>query len=386
MTMTPMTHAGTVGAVALAGLALTGCSSHPRTPAESQPAIAVQTARVSRVDLAETFDAGGVVQARATAAIAARILAPIREVRVAAGDRVRAGQVLVVLDGAALSAQARSAHAASIAAERAIDALTSDRQAADAALGLARATYDRIASLHSRRSATAQELDEATARLRAAEANASAAAARRQAAEADVDRARAAGAAADATADFAVLTAPFGGVVTERMADPGAMAAPGTPLLRLEDTRGFELHVRVDESRIGRVAPGSAVAVALDAPDGEPAPVRGTVSEVARAADAGARAFLVKIALPDLAGARSGTFGRARFTAGVRRALQVPPGALVRRGQVTSVFVVENGTARVRLVDVSGAEVLAGLSDGETVILSPPPTVTDGSRVATEGR
>ena len=165
------------------------------------------------------------------------------------------------------------------------------------------------------------------------------------------------------------------------------MAAPGTPLMRLEDTRGFRLDVRVDESRVGQIAHGAPVAVALDSGTGGAATtVRGTVSEISRAVDADARAFLVKIALPDTAGLRSGTFGRARFSGDARRALTVPAGALVRRGQMTSVFVVENGIARVRLVNVSGTEVLAGLSDGETVVVSAPPSLSDGRRVTAGGR
>ena len=163
--------------------------------------------------------------------------------------------------------------------------------------------------------------------------------------------------------------------------------APGTPLVRLEDTRGFRLDVRVDESRIGQVSPGATVPVLLDSgTGGAPATVSGTVSEIGRAVDADARAFLVKIALPDTAGLRSGTFVRARFSGRSRRALMVPAEALAHRGQVTSVLVVENGIARVRLVNVSGTEVLAGLSEGDVVIVGAPPTVTDGRRVTAGGQ
>lgn len=115
--------------------------------------------------------------------------------------------------------------------------------------------------------------------------------------------------------------------------------------------------------------------------------VSGTVTEVGRAVDADARAFLVKIALPADSGLRSGMFGRARFSTQSRRALTVPAGALMRRGQVTSVFVVEKDIARVRLVNVSGTEVLAGLSDGDVVIVSAPSAVSDGRHVkAGDGR
>ena len=266
-------------------------------------------------DIADTFEAGGVVQARTTATITARILAPVREVRVAPGDRVRAGQVLIVLDGRDLAAHARSARAAALAADQGATAAASEQQAADAALALARATHERIAGLHAKRSATAQELDDATGALRAAEARAAGAAARAQAAVSGVESARAASEAAGTTESFALITAPFDGVVTEKMVEPGNMAAPGTPLMRLEDTRGFRLDVRVDESRIGQIAPGAIVPVSLDSgTGGATTTVSGTVAEIGRAVDADARAFLVKITLPETTGLRSGTFGRAHFS------------------------------------------------------------------------
>jgi hypothetical protein len=66
--------------------------------------------------------------------------------------------------------------------------------------------------------------------------------------------------------------------------------------------------------------------------------------------------------------------------------LTVPQSAVVRRGQLTSVFVVEQGVARVRLVSLSEFEVLAGLTESEEVILSPPAGITDGRRVIAGGR
>jgi hypothetical protein len=161
------------------------------------------------------------------------------------------------------------------------------------------------------------------------------------------------------------------------------MASPGMPLLRLEDTRGFRLEVRVDESRIGQVRNGDSVPVFLGTGTTS---ITGTVVEVSRAVDADARAFLVKIALPDARGVRSGEFGKARFGGTPRRALTVPSSAIVRRGQLTSVFVVDNGLARLRLVSLSESEVLAGLTESEVVILSPPAGVTEGRRVSVGAR
>jgi hypothetical protein len=128
------------------------------------------------------------------------------------------------------------------------------------------------------------------------------------------------------------------------------------------------------------------VPVTLDSGAGGAATINGTVAEIGRAVDADARAFLVKIALPDSKNLRSGTFGRAHFGARPRRALSVPAGALVHHGQMTSAFVVEQGIARVRLVSASGTEVRAGLSEGDVVIVAPPSTLTDGTRVTAGGR
>jgi len=382
-------HSLLAGGAALAiGLVVSACSGRTETTAaQAETPIPVTVGTVAMTDIADTFETGGVVQARTTATLTARILAPVREVRVAPGDRVRAGQVLIVLDGSDLGAHARSARAGAQAADQGAIAAASDQQAAEAALALARSTHARIAGLHAKRSATAQELDNATGALRAAEAQVASAAARAQAAVSGVQSARAASDAAGTTESFALITAPFDGLVTEKLIEPGNMAAPGSPLMRVEDMRGFRLDVRVDASRVGEVSPGATVPVSLDSgTGGATATVDGTVAEIGRAVDADARAFLVKIALPGVTGLRSGAFGRAHFSAKARRALAVPANALVHHGQVTSVFVVVNGIARVRLVNVSGTEVLAGLSESEVVIAGPPPTVSDGRRVTAGGR
>ena len=191
--MMPRTLPLLAGSVALTfGLAVAACSGRTETaPVTAATPVAVTVVTVAITDVADSFEAGGVVRARTTATLTARILAPVREVRVAPGDRVRAGQVLIVLDGSDLGAYARRAQAGAQAAGQSATAAASEQQAAEAALGLARSTHARIAGLHEKRSATAQELDNATGALRAAEAQMAAAAARAQAAVSGVQSARA---------------------------------------------------------------------------------------------------------------------------------------------------------------------------------------------------
>ena len=370
-------------ATLLTSAALTGCSTPAAAPADAAEPIVVSVAPVAMADVASAIDSGGVVQARTTAKITAQILAPVREVRVSPGDHVRAGQTLIVLAGDDLAAGARAARAAALAAEQGTKAAAAELLAAEAGLALARATHVRIVSLEARRSATAQELDDATAALRSAEARVAAASARALQAASAVESARAASDQASAIDSFKTIAAPFDGVITEKLVEPGNMASPGMPLLRLEDTRGFRLEVRVDESRVGQIRDGDNVPVFLGAATTS---ITGTVIEMSRAVDADARAFLVKIALPDARGVRSGEFGKARFGGTPRRALTIPPTAIVRHGQLTSVFVVDKGRARVRLVSLSESEVLAGLTESELVILSPPAGVIDGRRVSVGGQ
>jgi len=373
-----------VTAALVMSAALSGCSARAAdAPADAANPIAVTSAKVAMTDVARAIDSGGLVQARTTATIAARILAPVREVRVSPGDRVRAGQTLIVLAGDDLAAGARAARAAAAAAEQGAKAAAAERLTADAGLTLARASHDRIARLQAKRSATAQELDDATAALRSAEARVTGASARALQAAAAVESAQAAGDQASTVDSYKTIAAPFDGLITEKLVEPGNMASPGMPLLRLEDTREFRLEVRVDESHVGQIRQGDSVPVFLGTGTTS---ITGTVVEVSRAVDADARAFLVKIALPDGRGVRSGEFGKARFAGTPRRALTVPSSAIVRRGQLTSVFVIDNGQARLRLVSLSESEVLAGLTESDVVILSPPAGVSDGRRVSVGGQ
>jgi len=102
--------------------------------------------------------------------------------------------------------------------------------------------------------------------------------------------------------------------------------------------------------------------------------------------DAASRAYIVKIDLPAVANVRSGVFGRVRFPMGVRKVVALPPRALVESGQLQSVFVIEDGIARLRLVTIgerlqNAVEVLSGLSEGENLVSPVPSGLADGAGV-----
>lgn len=356
----------------------------PESTATRAP-VAVRLAPVARTELADRLEVGGVVRARTTADVSARLMATVTERRVTAGDRVARGQVLVVLDDRDLAAQSRQAEATVGAAEQGLAAARAEAAAASADQVLAAASHARIAGLRSRNAATAQELDDAQARLAGAQARVDGATAHVAQATAALAATRAASEAAQTTRSFSLLTAPFDGVVTETLVETGAMAAPGVPLVRIDAAGAQEVAVRVDESRAAWIHPGDAAEVVIDNGQGAD-PVAGIVTEVARAIEAGDRAFAVKVSLTAARGSRSGAFARVRFRGAVHEALTVPTQSVRRQGQVTTVFVVDAGVARMRLiqtgrVDGDRTEVLAGLDLDEQVVSPVPPALVDGSPV-----
>jgi RND family efflux transporter MFP subunit len=337
------------------------------------------------VTLPEQFEAGGAVHAKNTALVASRILAPVVDVRVRAGARVAAGETLVVLDARELQAQAARAAAALAAAREAVRAIDADQRAADAALRLATASFDRVNRLYTKGVAAGSEFDEAGAALDTARARSSALTARAAETAAALTAAEEASKAAAIAASYAVITSPFGGTVTERLIDPGAMAAPGAPLIKVEDTSLYRLEVSIDEARAHAVNAGETVQTNIGGVSS--AWTDGRISEIA-GVDASGHSFVVKIDLAATPGMKSGLFGRARLRAGAGRALAAPASAVFRRGQMTFVFVVDRaGVANLRPVTAGVSaglqtEILSGLNDGERVVDHPPPTLTDGARVA----
>ncbi|MFN0167563.1 MAG: efflux RND transporter periplasmic adaptor subunit [Bryobacteraceae bacterium] len=378
---------GSVRGVLLLMAALAASCGSPEAPraakgSEEAP-VAVKTVGVALADLPQAYEATGTVRARATSMLSARIMSYVQEVRAQAGDLVKQGQVLVVLDARDLDAGKRQAEAVFHEARAGIPEADHAIAAANAQLKLAGTTLRRMDDLFRKKSISNQEYDEVAARMQVAQATYDMAVARRAQLDAKIRQTEAAVRGASVTRDFAEIRAPFSGVVTERRAEPGSVAAPGTPLLVLEQAGAYQLEASIEESRIGTIKAGTRVTVVLDALD---QPIETRVSEIVPMLDPMARSFIAKIRLPAAANLRSGLFGRARFAAGSRRALTVPEEAVRRQGQMEMVWVADGGIARNRLItagerSAGSAEILSGLSEGDRVIFPAPPEVRDGRRV-----
>lgn len=377
--------AGTTGVlVLLAAAGLAGCGGGKEAPrkAEPLPSVKAATVKLAEETVPEIYEATGTVRARVSSVLSARVMGYLREVRVQAGDTVQPGQVIAVIEAREIDSGLKQAEAAREEARNALPEVENAIAAAKAQLELAEATHRRMKSLFEQKSITQQEFDEAEARLRMARANYEMAAAKKAQLEQKIRQAESAVAQAATMKGYTEITAPFRGIVVERKAEPGMLAAPGMPIAVIEREGGYRLEAAVEENRLGKIRPGMAVQVLLDAVG---TPQQGRVEEIVPAMDPGSRSFTVKIGV---AGGllRSGMFGRARFAMGEKKALLVPASAVVKKGQVEQVYVVENGVARARLVTTGAAygeriEILTGLRAGETVVAPVPAELRDGSPV-----
>ena len=377
--------AGATGVmVVLAAAALSGCGGErpASRKAEPLPPVGARVVKLAEETVPDIYEATGTVRARVSSVLAARVMGYIREVRVQAGDTVQPGQVIAVIEAREIDSGLKQAEAARDEARNAVPEADNAIAAAKAQLELAQATHRRMKSLFEQKSITQQEFDEVEAKLRMAQANHEMALARRAQLEQKIRQAESAVAQAATMKGYMEITAPFRGVVVERKAKPGMLAAPGMPIAVVEQASGYRLEANVEENRVKAIRPGTAVEVTIEAL-GQTMP--GRVEEIVPALDPGSRSFTVKIPVagPML---RSGMFGRARFAMGEKKALMVPSAAVVRQGQVEQVFVVADGVAKLRLVTTGArrgdrVEVLTGLSAGEVVVSPVPANLRDGSRV-----
>ena len=311
------------------------------------------------------------MHARETAVVSAQVVGRIQQVLVREGDSVRAGQTLVVLDDAALRASADQAQAG-------VKAAQDQQAAAQTDANLAASTLDRYRQLQAEKSVSPQEMDEVAQRAAAASARLEAVRAQTEAAQAQESGAR-------TMLGYSRLVAPFAGIVTARMADPGTLASPGVPLLQVDQAGALQLQATVDESAIGAIHKGMKAQVAIDGASSTD--IAGTVAEIDPAADPASHSFLVKIDLLSSSQLRAGMYGTAEFANGVRQAIVIPRSAVVSRGSLACVYVLDGqGIAQLRYLTLGAAqgdlvEVLSGIAPGEKLVDNPSDRDLAGKRI-----
>ena len=384
------------------------CSRKPEPGSRTTTLVqGVKVATVAQQPVDEIYEAVGTVHAKDSSIVSSKVMGNIVAMKVREGDTVRAGQVLVEIDSREAKIQTQKSGAglaetrgALEEVDRSFKAAESQQTAAEANRQLAASTFRRYQQLYERQSISSQEFEEARARHEVATAEAEHAgrmlqslAARRQQALSRIDQAKADVASSRVYSSFSRITAPISGVVVSRQADVGSMAVPGAPLLTIESGTDYRLEAAVQESQINKIHLRDQVRVQIDALGQQE--LAGIVVETVPAADPVSRSYLVKISIALPAGnqqiIRSGLYGKARFITGQTQAITIPQKAVVERGQLTSVYVVDqSGTARMRLVKTGKTygdqvEVLSGLREGEQIVVDGLAAVSDGSRVREAG-
>jgi RND family efflux transporter MFP subunit len=365
-------------------LVVAGCRQEPRQAEAAPPKpVSVKAAPAAEVEWASGYEATGTLRARTAAVLSSKVMGYIRQVRVNPGDRVSAGQTLIVLDSRDLDAALRQAKAAHEEAASTSLEVQNTIQGAKANLDLAEVTYKRMSDLFDKKSVSNQEYDEANAKLKVAQASYQVSLSKQKQLASKIQQADEAVQSAEILRGYSEIKAPFAGIITDKRAEEGALAAPGTPLLTIEQAGALRLEAAVDEELLGSARLGQSVEVKLEATGGA---VQGRVSEIVPSVDPASRTFTVKIDLPGTPTLRSGMFARARFPSRSKRALVVPAEAIADQGQLQSVLVVENGVARTRNITAGERrdgqiEVLSGLATGDMVVSPRPRGLPDGARV-----
>ncbi|MBI5076396.1 MAG: efflux RND transporter periplasmic adaptor subunit [Nitrospirae bacterium] len=315
--------------------------------------VTIETMQLSQAD--EYIETSATVKAKTTSVVASRMMGTIIAVNVKEGDRVRAGQVLATIDDRDIVQRVK-------AAEKGVEVAKQQGMLADV-------TYQRYKKLHDDRALTGQELDQVETQKKVADM--------------EYDRAQAMHQEARIYHGFTRLTAPVAGVVTARTTDPGSMAVPGVPLFTIEDTSGYRLEANLDEKHAGKVRQGVEARISIDALGRD---IKGVITETVPSVDPLTRTFPVKISVSG-EGLRNGSYGKVSIPTGKKEALLVSKKAIVEKGQLTGVYVVDaTSVVTYRLVRTGRiygdrVEVLSGLNPNERIIVDHVEKAVDGGIV-----
>ena len=358
------------------GMLAAGCGGGNETgPQKAEIIQGLHVQKIRLQNVADELEAPGSVIAVSTAQLAARTMETVLQVAVREGDNVKRGQVLAQLDEREMVSRRNAAQAASRGATAAVAQARNAVAAAQAQADVMKKTYDRYAYLKEQKSVSPQEFDEVAAKQQAAQANLEQAKAALSQSEAGVAQAESEMHAAESVASYARIVAPFDGRVLRRTVEPGSLVSPGMPLFVVEDTSRYQLEATLPAEALNTVKKNDVARVQLDGLAEKS--LAGKVAEIEAGADATSHTLKARVDLPKETGVQSGMFGRAYFARGEKPAVMIPRDALVSRGQLRGIYVVDDaGLMHWRVVTLGKStgervELLSGLTDGDVVVLNP---------------
>ncbi len=337
---------------------ISGCKSEENKATSSLKTVNAQTMRAELNDIPVTDDTPGTIIAEQQVQVASRLMGYIREISVHEGDAVRKGQLLFTIDPTDIQGGVNQARAGLAQAE--------------AALTDAKADYERFSTLYKEESVSKIQYDKVRLQYSVAQSQANAAHAGLNTAESQLR--------------YAEVRSPIDGVVAQKMSNAGDLAAPGRPILVVENPARLIVQTSVSDETYAHLRKGGNAFVEISGTS-----QLGRIARMVSAADPMSHTHLVKIEVPGLSSYGSGTFARVRFTTGSRKGIALPKSALLERAGIVGVFVVDaDGLARYRMVRLGSeldglVEIAAGVSAGETVIVSNTGEFDSGDRLASTG-
>lgn len=299
----------------------------------------------------------GAVVSDQKAQISSRLIGYIKDLNVKVGQKVKRGEVLFRIDSTDVKSQINQAQAA--------------YQQALAALEDAKLDNDRFTKLFKEDSVSKQQFDKVKLQYSVAQENLAAA-------KSALDQAK-------SQLSYANVRAPFTGVIVEKLADQGALASPGQPIVVIENLQSISVQTEVAGELFAVLRAGDEADVLID---GQAESIQGTIYTLVSAANPKTRTHTVKLSLPAISNVNSGTFARVSFKRGERQTIMVPSSAVVVRAGIPGVFVVNEGKAYFSMVrpgmTMDGkTEIQAGLNLGERIVVDNNQSLLNGDIVET---
>ncbi len=337
---------------------LAGCQPHDQAAETKVKTVDAPTLTLSLAEIPVFDTTPGAVVSEQQVQVASRLMGYIREIPVREGDTVKAGQLLFTIDPKDIEGQVVQARAGLSQAE--------------AALVDAKSDFERFSNLYKEESIPKLQYDKVKLQYSIAQSQA-------RAARAGLDT-------AESQLRYAEVRAPIDGVVTQKMASKGDLAAPGRPVLVLENLSSLMIQTAVSDETYSHLKQGGSAMVEIAGKV-----FAGTITRLVSVADAMSHTHLVKLAVPTAAGLTSGAFARVRFAVGSRQGISVPQSAILQRAGIAGVFVVDaEGIAHYRMVRTGSDQdsmvgIEAGLNPGEKIVIGNAGELDSGDKVSLTG-
>jgi len=341
-----------------------GNKTEPQGPGEAT--VLVETATPNGESSSRIIEGSGQVEAVHSVNISTRVMGYITQMQAKVGDHVSAGQLLFTVSSSDISAKKAQTVAMITQAE--------------AALRSAQKDVDRFTALFKQQSASAKELDQAALQYQSAKANVEATKEIRNEVSAQLA--------------FTHVTAPFAGIVTQKLGETGSMANPGMPVLTLEQAGNLQVSALIPENQIPAIKLGDDAVMSIESVGKT---FTGKVIQVNPSSQFTGGQYIVKIAVSaaDSKQLYAGMYvhiqiplkEKAGATKKEADAVMIPIKAIVNRDQLTGVYTISSQNTAllrwVRLGNTTGdnVEVLSGLAYNETFILSAEGRIYNGAPV-----